>query len=91
METLGVILAPDGNNGKMITNLRQKAQSWGELITSGHISKQHAFIALQTTICKSLQYPLPALTLKESECTYIMAPAITQGLSASGRSKTFLE
>ena len=38
LETLGVILAPDGNNKKMITKLKSKTEKWKDLITSGHIT-----------------------------------------------------
>ena len=88
-ETLGVILAPDGNNLKMIDKLRSKSEKWKDLITSGHITKTNAYQVLNTTILKSLEYPMPALTLTKKQCTYIMAPALTAGLAKSGVSSRF--
>lgn len=34
----------------------------------------------ESTICKSLQYPLPALTLTKQECTSIMVPVLQSSL-----------
>lgn len=79
-ETLGVYLAADGSNQEMIDALTQKAEEWRDLILSGHLDKQKARTALQTTIMKSLEYPLPALTLTQAECNKIMKPVLTAGL-----------
>ena len=63
--TLGVTLAPDGNNKKAIEELREKTLKWKNLILSGHLRERDARLALHSTI---YQYSLPALTLTESEC-----------------------
>ena len=83
-KTLGVILAPDGNNKAAVKELREKAVHWRNLIKTGHIDNRDAWLALQTTIYKTLQYPLPALTLTEKECNHVMAPMLMGGLSSSG-------
>ena len=82
-------MAPDGNNLKMIEKLRSKSETWKDLISSGHITKTNAYQALNTTILKSLEYTMPVLTLIEKQCTHIMAPELTAGLSKSGISSRF--
>ena len=73
----------------MIDKLHSKSEKWKDLITSGHITKTNAYQALNTTILKSLEYPMPALTLTKKQCTHIMAPALTVGLAKSGVSSRF--
>jgi hypothetical protein len=48
--------------------LREKAEAWRDNINSGHLNKEDAWQALETTIMKTLQYPLKALTLSQEEC-----------------------
>ena len=82
--TLGVFLAPDGNNQAAVEHLRGKMIEWRDQIRSSHLQKSEAWYALTSTIWKSIEYPLPALTLTYNECNYIMAPAKEGGLSKSG-------
>ena len=82
-ETLGVYLAPDGKNKKMIETLREKSEKWGNQIRNGNLPQTYAHKVLQTTIRKSIQYPLPALTLTQTECSHIMAPALMARLTSS--------
>ena len=61
-ETLGVVLAPDGNNRDAYNKLQLKAQQWRDNILAGHLSPSLVWQAAKTTIMKTLEYPLPALT-----------------------------
>jgi hypothetical protein len=70
--TLGVHLAPDGNNNDAVEYLTNKAEEWKDLIQTGHLQRKDAWQALETTILKTLQYPLPAMTLSEQECNKII-------------------
>ena len=79
-KTLGVFLAPDGNNDRAVQELRDTAQTWGEKIKTSHIDKKTAWLATESTILKTLQYPLPALTLSNEECTKIMTPILHTSL-----------
>jgi hypothetical protein len=72
-ETLGVILAPDGNNQAMVEALVSKASEWRDHIQTGFLNAQDSHLALHSMILKTLQYPLPALTLSEKDCDKIMA------------------
>lgn len=88
-ETLGVFLAPDGNNSTAISNLKKKARDWSNLVLTGHLSADDIRTALNTTIVKSLEYPLPALTLTEKECKEIIAPVLAVALPKSKVSRTY--
>lgn len=83
-ETLGVILAPDGNNKDALKSLLQKAKSWSANIRTGHLKPSLAWQAAQTTIMKTLEYPLPALTLQYKECHQVMS-IVRKGLLNSSR------
>jgi hypothetical protein len=87
--TLGVHLAPDGNNNDAIEYLTQKATQWKDLITTGHLQRADAWLALESTILKTLQYPLPALTLSEKECNRIIRPVLDAGLNKASICKKF--
>ena len=84
METLGVVLAPDGNNKDALTSLAKKASTWSANIKFGHLSSSLAWHAASTTIMKSLEYPLPALTLTYKECNKIMT-IVKKGLFNASR------
>ena len=88
-ETLGVYLAPDGNNNTMVKELRAKAEEWRDNINSGHLNREDAWQALETTIMKSLQYPLKALTLSKAECDSIMQPILQAGLNNASISRNY--
>ena len=87
-KTLGFFMAPDGNNKGEVAFLRKATQVWGSQVETGHLDRETAWAALTTTIMKTIEYPLLALTLSEDECTHIMAPVLMQGLSKSGINRT---
>ena len=88
-ETLGVFLAPDGNNSDAKEALLEKSRLWSELIHKGHLKASDVMLAMDTTIVKALQYPLPALTLTEKECTSIMAPILDVALPNAQVCRTY--
>jgi hypothetical protein len=88
-ETLGVYLAPDGNNNTAVEHLREKAVEWSNLVLTGHLTANDVRLAMDTTVIKSLEYPLPALTLTEKECKRIMAPVLEVALPQSHVCRTF--
>ena len=89
MRTLGVILAPDGNNKDQLAALLDKAEQWADLISTGHLDRKEAWRALNSTILKALEYPLTATTLTQEETTKIFAPIRQAALPASGIVRTF--
>ena len=86
--TLGVRLAPDGNNKAEVAFLRQRVNEWADRIRTGHLPRRLVWESMHTTIMKSIQYPLPATTLSEAQCRSIMAPLLAQGLSGTGVVRT---
>jgi len=83
-ETLGVWLAPSGNATDQVKQMRKLTEEWADHLRTGKLKRHEAWLALTTTIWKTLEYPLNALTLSKEECDYIMAPAIKSGLNGAG-------
>ena len=54
-----------------VNALTNKAQAWHDNIILGQLKRDLAWQASQTTIMKSIEYPLAALTLTEDECKNI--------------------
>ena len=88
-ETLGVYLSPDGNNDNTTKVLKKKAEVWRDNIKTGHVDRNNAWLAVETTIMKSLEYPLPALTLTQNQCKEIMKPVLQAALAKSSLIKNF--
>lgn len=89
MKTLGVILAPDGNNNDVVEAMTKKAEVWANLIYTGHLQREEVWRALNSTIIKSLEYPLTATTLTAEETQSIFAPIRQAALPKSGIVRTF--
>jgi len=88
--TLGVRLAPDGNNKAELVHLRDLATKWANRMRTGHLPRHLVWQSLQTTILKSLSYPLSATsTLTENQCYLILKPVLAEGLSRSGIVRSF--
>ena len=73
-ETLGVYLAVDGNNNQTIKELKNKVIRFGDQIRTGNLNPNEAWYALNSTIMKTIEYQLPAITLSEKEWQDIMSP-----------------
>ena len=67
-----------------VGTLKQKFQIWIDTIILGHINRVDITVALNTTIWKSLLYPLAATTLTEEDCNNIMRPTIMAALPRLG-------
>ena len=83
--TLGVFLAPDGNNTQARKALEAKAKQWRDNLRAGHLNPSLVWHAANTTIMKSLEFPLPALTMTYDECNRIMKIVTKQGLLNKSR------
>jgi ribonuclease HI len=88
-ETLGVFIAADGNWDKQVESLIAKSAKWADQIRTGHLSHQEVWIALGSTIWKTLTYPCDATALTEQECNRIMRPALMQALQSMGICRNF--
>ena len=89
MKTLGVTLAPDGNNVDLATALEEKANTWADLILSGHLQKEEAWRVMQSTIIRGLEYPLIATKVTEAETDKIFSPLRQAALPQCGIVRTF--
>ena len=87
--TLGVFLSPDGNDKAAIEDLRQKAMTWRDHIRCGHLNATEARLATDSTIMKSLEYPLLALNLSDKDCKSIMTPVLEASLTKSHVCRNF--
>ena len=78
---VGVMIAPDDNNKNQVVKMRQLALKFGDQVQVGFIRGHDIFHALNITVMRSLNWPLPAITLTKQECTHIMAPIIKNVLA----------
>ena len=79
--TLGVDQCPDGNMDAQVEKMKDMTDLWAAQMRSGHLKKSEGWLALRSTIWKSLEYPLNATTLTKEQCRFIMFPAIEAGLN----------
>jgi hypothetical protein len=82
--TLGVRLAPDGNNQAEFLYLREQCNEWADKIRSGMLPKRYSWQAFTTTILAKLAYALPATTFLKKECDAITKRLIFTTLSKVG-------
>jgi hypothetical protein len=85
--TLGVRLAPDGNNQAEFLHLQTTCDLWADRIRCGMIPQKYARQAFMSTIWSKLTYSLPATTFTRQACNAIMKKMINATLSASGVNK----
>jgi hypothetical protein len=88
-ETLGVHLAPDGNTKQQQQKMLEAAIKWADAMRTGKIPKDDAWLAFNSTIWKTLLYPLPALNMSPEDCDRIMAPLLRYLLPAIGVCRNF--
>ena len=81
---LGVWISPDGSSHEKRIRLHQTTSSWADRVRSGHVRKSDAWFYLQSTVKKSIEYPLVATAMKSSQCKYIESIALCTALKASG-------
>jgi hypothetical protein len=83
-ETLGIMIAMDGNCDAEILHLRAKAEEFADQLRTGFIRKNDAWYALTATIMKTLEYPMPATTISEQDWEHIFKPIRKIGLPKAG-------
>jgi hypothetical protein len=82
--TLGVRLAPDGNNQAEFLHLQNECNQWADRIRCGMIPRKYAWQAFCSTIWSKITYALPATTFTEEQCTAITKNLVAATLSTSG-------
>jgi hypothetical protein len=88
-ETLGVYLAPDGILDAQIEKMSKSVMNWVDGLRTGRLSKDDAWLAVQSTILRTLYYPLPALRLSKAQCEAILAPLLMFCLPSLGMCRYF--
>jgi hypothetical protein len=88
-ETLGIWLAPSGDTKTQCKKMVEKSEIWANNMKTGRISKVETWIALQSTIWRTLSYPLNALNLSKKQCERIMSPALNYALPSMGIWRSF--
>ncbi len=87
--TLGVRLAPDGNNDAEYAHLREEAIKWKNHIATANLPRAVADYSIRQVLLPKLRYPLVATTFSEAQCQGIMQPVLQQGLPALGVNRNF--
>jgi len=88
--TLGIYLAPDGNNQLQEKILIKKMRKWVENTRTAHLDCTAVWLNITTTLIWQIYYVLPAATLMPPQCKRIMRPCISNGLAAVGYMQSFL-
>jgi hypothetical protein len=82
--TLGVRLAPDGNNREEFKYLKTQADQWADKIRSGMIPRGFTWQAFTSTILAKMAYAIPATTLTQEECQQITKKLVSATLTKAG-------
>jgi hypothetical protein len=88
-KTLGVKTAPTGDNTAQFEHMLEASHKWAAQIKASNLRKMDAWLALLSTIWKTLEYPITCTTLIENQCEQIMQPAMSEGLAKSRICRSF--
>lgn len=81
--TLRVHVRPDGTKDNTVADLLLKSKNWADRLRTRPLPAASAWRALNTTILKTLEYPLPSTTLTPQQCNCILWPALQVTLTMS--------
>ena len=81
---LGIAFSPSGNMTEELHYLRKKTAKWATSMAKANLSHYEAWIALKTTIFKTVEYALAATILSKKEVQQIISPALSIGLAKAG-------
>jgi hypothetical protein len=62
-ETLDICLAANGDTSTQFQRMMDKATVWVDTMKRGSLSRQEVWVALQSTITRTIIYPFPAIIL----------------------------
>lgn len=66
-ETLGIFISMDGNQRDEVAKLRMKTEEFAEQVRTGFVTRDEAWQALNTTIMKTLEFPMePYLSVRNN-------------------------
>jgi len=87
--TLGVYLAPDGNNWLQEQILLVKTCKWVDNTKIAQLDWMAAWLNIMTTLIQKIYYVLPAMTLSLTQCKQIMQLCWCNGLAVAGYTQSF--
>jgi hypothetical protein len=67
----------------------EASQKWAAQIKASNLRQMDAWLALRSTIWKTLEYPHTCRTLTEKQCEQIMRPEMSAGLAKSHICRSF--
>jgi hypothetical protein len=76
-KTLGVKTALTGDNTAQFGHMLEASQKWAAQIKASNVRQIDAWLALRSTIWKTMEYTLTCTTLTEKQCEQIMGPAMS--------------
>ena len=81
---LGIAFSPSGTMTEEIQYLRKKTLKWANSIVRANLSHYEAWVALKTTIFKTVEYALAATIMTRKDIQHVISPALTIGLPKAG-------
>ena len=88
-ETLGVPIAPDGNQKTLALSLRKKAVDFGEKIRSSQCTADTAMYTYNACFLKSIEYSCIVTNFDSKKWNEILAPALENLLTKSAMARKF--
>jgi len=82
--TLGVRLASDGNSMAEFQYLKTTATEWKHKMDKARLTHTDALFSLRSSILQKMAYPLVVTTFTEHQCSELMKPILSIGLSKIG-------
>ena len=89
IRTVGVRIAPDGNNKEELTYLKEQIGIWTDRARSSRLPKSLVWLSLTTGILQKIAFPLSATTFTKKECYDLLTPLLATALPTIGINRTF--
>ena len=87
-ETLGILIAPDGNQKLLVLLLRKKSEDFGEK-RSSQCTADTAMYTYNTCFLKSIEYSCIVTNFDSDQWNKILAPALENLLTKSALTRKF--
>ncbi|MGL4350682.1 MAG: hypothetical protein ACRCT2_09010, partial [Plesiomonas shigelloides] len=75
-KALGNFTRPDGKMREEVLYLRKKACDWADSLRAKRIRKDDAWYCVNSSILRTIEYPLTATSFTKEQCAHIMAPIL---------------
>ena len=88
-ESLGIWTRPDGAMDNEVAVLKDKARKWADSVRTKRISPTEAWYSVNSTIMKTIEYPLMATCICRKDMQDIMRPILQAALPKAKIQKHF--